>query len=359
MKDIYLNMDKKERIKHMGNPGWVAYLSPFTLIIPDNEDPLKVDLDEINSNSYDHGKLCRIINYTNIEESKYDMVICYDGAFAIPKVGRFSEKEKAVDFFNRLFCKLLLGGFYCEAIDRRDVVNGYLHEKRLIWPTDFGQSASSHLHSTLRMRSAGSTDRIILSNPSHITISEFHRYKNFGDEILSIVTNLTPTFLIRGVTEIKYRNWDLVLSNLWITVEQLTDFIWNKIFLKGNDFHPLENILGRKSSFQEDNRTWSTSVKQEILFQAKIIDDEIISKLFPARKARNKLVHEGKSVPKDIAVNLFKSIHLLLEKAVLKTDQPLSKIGIDSWESKMDVVNYDDDYFTDWKESKTNPHSST
>lgn len=349
-------MKKEDRIKHFSNPCWVSYLSPFTLIVPDDEEPLKVDLNEINSNTYDHGKLCRIVSSMAINSSVFDLIICYDGAMTIPKQKPFFDKEKAVDFFNDLFCKILLGGIFCEAIDRRDIVNGQLHEKRLIWPVDFGHSASTHLHSSLRMRMGSNLDSIILSNPNHITISAFHEAVKQGNKILSKINNLTPKFLIRGITEIKYRNWDLVLSNLWVTVEQLIDFIWNKIYLVDKKYHPNEQIEGRIKSLKNDSRTWSTSVKQEILFQNGLLTELIISKLFPARKARNKLVHEGKGVSKNVAIELYEAVKLLLVKATDLKSIHLIDINEDSWESRHDKTNFDLNYFEDWKELSLKLH---
>lgn len=343
-------MNEQEYRKHFQNPAWVAYLSPFTLIIPDDEEPLKVDLEEINTNTYDHGKLCRIVTKLSIQKFSFELLVCCDGALAIPKTGKFSGKERAVDFFNTLLCKLLIGGIFCEAIDRRDVVSGRLHDKKFIWPVDFGQSASTHLHSKLRMRLAGNIDSIILSDPKFIRVSEFHKLINTGDSVLTKIPNLTPKFLIRGITEIKYKNWDLVLSNLWITVEQLIDFLWNYHFLKNDNFHPSDAIDGRKSSFKDDNRTWSTSVKQEILFQAKVIDEEIIYYLFPARKARNKLVHEGKSVSEVVANGLYKAINLLISKSL--NNSSFFSFGIDGdfRGSEMDNSNFNESYFYDWNE---------
>lgn len=137
------------------NNAWVTYINPFRLVVPDTENPLKVDLKEINSNTYNYGELCRIVATVDILESnEYKLLVCYDGALAIPRTGKYRKKEDAVNFFNKVICQLQLSGVMCEAIDQRDVVRGKLHEKRLIWPVDLGESASSHLHSKLRMRVA-------------------------------------------------------------------------------------------------------------------------------------------------------------------------------------------------------------
>ncbi len=204
------------------------------------------------------------------------------------------------------------------------------------------------MHSRLRMRVGNNMDSISLVEPNFITLSEFKSALTFGDGITSQIKNLTPKFLLRGITEIMYKNWDLVLSNLWISVEQLTDFIWNNLYLDNPKYHPSTDIAGRKSSMKDDNRTWSTSVKQELLYQNSIFTEEIISKLHPARKARNKLVHEGKSVSKSVALDLYVGVKLLLEKASGIDNLELIDISErpDSWDRE--TSNFEVEYFRNW-----------
>ena len=342
-------MNTEKYKKAFGESGWVSYLSPFTLVIPDNEKPLEVDLDEINNNSYNHGKLCRIVTKMPIKSHEPESLICYDGAIAIPMIKELGKKENAVDYYNDIFCKLLLGGHRCEAVDRRDVVTGQLKNKGMIWPVNFGNSASSNLHAKLRMQMASSLESIILSKPNYIKVSDFERAIKVGAEVFSIIPNLTPTFLIRGVTEMKYRNWDLVLSNLWITVEQLIDFIWQTKYIKNTNYHPKKAIPGRIKSMKEDNRTWSASVKQEILYQRGLLNEEIIEKLYPARKARNKLVHEGKKVSESIAIGILETVKALIEQATGNKDIPFLALNFNSsLESRMDEVNRESKYYENW-----------
>src|SRR5713226_8566331 len=55
-------LSKEQRLKEFrSNVAWVVYVSPFRVIVPDNEKPLEVSIDEINSNTYNHGALVRIV----------------------------------------------------------------------------------------------------------------------------------------------------------------------------------------------------------------------------------------------------------------------------------------------------------
>jgi hypothetical protein len=292
---------------------WVGYLYPFIMIVPDGEEPLAVPLEEINNNSYNHGKLCRIISGMIIKDLPgLDLLICYDGALALPAVGKYASKEAAVNYFNYLFACVLLGGVKLEAVDTRDIVTGSLHETRSIWPVGFGDSASSLMHAKLRMRLGNSIDNITLSNPNHIFLKDFRNKIEVGAKIFTAIPNLTPTFLIIGFTELKYNNWSTALSNLWITIEQLTDFLWKERVIPQNK-KQLTAFPTRIKSMKEDSRTWSTTIKHEFLFQNGLITEELFGLIFPARQARNKLVHEGLPINEVIGVNLSKAVLILLE----------------------------------------------
>lgn len=322
-------MPKDDKRMIPKNDAWVTYISPFKLIVPDGEKALEVSLDEINSGTYDHGKLCQIVGMLPILDlSDYKMVICYDGALAIPMIEKFNKLENAVEFFNKILCQLLLGGVFCEAVDKRDIVWGALHEKRFLWPVNLGNSASSHQHSKLRMRVADNIDTIILSKPSYITYSDFIKSISAGKLVLEKITNLTPTYLIRGATEIKYKNWALALSSLWITIEQLTEYLWQEIFIHNSTLHPRPVIPNRIKALKEDHRTWSSSVKQEILYQTNIISQDLFQKLYPVRQARNGLVHTGKNIEQNIAIASYESVIELIMLCSGNTKLPMKDISL-------------------------------
>ncbi|WP_157887079.1 hypothetical protein [Hymenobacter sp. PAMC 26628] len=305
-------MPSKQHREIFANPCWVSYLAPFKLIVPNGEKPLEVPLEEINSNTYNHGKLCRIVEKLPLKEIEgFSTLVCYDGAIAVPKFGRLSSKENAVNFYNRLFAALILGGIMCEAVDKRDIVSGQLHENRAVWPVDLGGSASSHLHAKLRMRYASNLDSILLLKPSYVFLVDFIHALKVGNQVLDMVKNLTATFLVRGITEISYKNWATALSNLWISVEQIIDFVWNRGFLGTDKFNGVD-ISSRPKNMREDNRTWSMSVKQELLYQSGLLSAANYALIYPARQARNKLVHEGKAVEQEVVLNLYSAIRSML-----------------------------------------------
>ena len=346
------NPKELERIrKFHSNPCWLAYIHHYVFIIPDNEEPWEVKLEEINQVSYNHGKLIRIVTSFDCGVDQLKGLVSYDGTFALPCAGIFKEKKNAIDYFNRLFLMLNLNGFYVEYVDHRDVLGGQLHEKWGITNWEFGNSASSVLHSKNRNRLSSSFDTIVLSNPRHLHVSELHSLLTKGKLILSKIPNLSAKFLNIGITEIRYQNWDLVLSNLWISAEQLIDHLWHNVFLKLESKHPANEISGRKTSFKDDSRTWSAVVKQELLFQMEIISEDILTHLFNARKIRNKLVHEGKTVDKEIAIGLFHAVRDLL---MIASGQKITLFkDIDDDERNPIYKTKNVDLFEDWRTTFT------
>ena len=170
------------------------------------------------------------------------------------------------------------------------------------------------------MLKASNMDTIHLANPRIIYVNELLDKLKLGEEIFKQIPNLNPKFLLRGITEFKYKNWDLVLSNLWISIEQLIDFIWNHQFLVNNEHHPSIEVPNRKKSLKEDTRTWSATVKQELLYQKNLIDEDILNRLSKARKIRNKLVHQGINVDEQTAKDILEVTIKLIKVITSKSD---------------------------------------
>ena len=222
------------------------------------------------------------------------ILVCRDGALASPVCADLPDGESALQHFAHALCALVLGGIFCDGLDRRDVTSGSLHEQRLIWPVGLGESLSSFMHGSLRMRVAGSLHRIHLANPRTVRVSTLRDAYANGAAVLSAVDTLQPQFLVQGLSDLFYRNWAAALSNLWIVVEQLTEFFWRARFLVAPARHPEPPVQQRLSTLRNDTRTYSTSVRHEILYQAGLLPASAFSLLSPARAARNKLAHEGR-----------------------------------------------------------------
>lgn len=294
---------------------WVTYLNPFRIIKHKNET-IQFSLDEINHTTYDQSVLCRIIGRITsvLQGINVEYIICGDGALAISRKNSFTSNDLLV-IYNDFLCKLLIGGIYVEAIDNKDITTGSLYGKNMLWPVQFGESVSSNMHARVRMKLANQMETIFLNRASDNSksIDDLSQTFDKGDKMLSSIKNLSTFYLISGVTEMMHRNWSSAVSNLWIVMEQIIDYLWLNSFLKDKQRDP--EIPSRIKSLQHDNRTYSTSVKQEILYQVGIISKEVYYFLYSVRKARNKLVHEGKMVSEKDAMNLYGATDQLLQIA--------------------------------------------
>lgn len=348
-----------QKNKHPGtwnSPAYVSFINPFCIIRPDREDDFTVDLEQINGNSYDVWRLCRIV--TTLRSPHLDsaaLLICADGAIAAPKVPALKSIEDVLDVFNDVMCCLLIGGHLCEAIDLRDVVSGCLYKRRAIWPTDLGQSLNAHLHSTIRMRVASTIDTIRLSQPKNVSVTDFQSSYQGGRKILDKIRHLSPTLLLRGFTELQYGNTVDALSNLWIVVEQITEMLWATRFIDIDEMHPSPEIPNRRRSLGQDSRTWSTSVRQEILFQTGVIPSYAYSRIHPARKARNDLVHQGRRPSEEIVLTLFQGVLDLLEIASGIDPSRLRQLNIKPRSDFRERNQYD---LTDWNQAENDQDGS-
>lgn len=300
---------------------YVTYIYPIQFVVHENE---KIDfpIEDINNLSYDHSLLHRIIGtiincYDNRE---VEYLVCGDGALGIKTEEAISEDDIIVHY-NDLLCKLFLGGMNVEAITNKDIVKGDIYESKSIWPVDFGESWNSHIHAELRMKVVGVTDAILLYQPENrmTTIEKMSEKLNKGNMIVRAIPNLSTFHLLNGITEFKHRNWSAALTFLWVVVEEITDYLWLQ--------NIINNVTGENSKKRKemlkDTRTYTISVKQEILLQIGVLNENIYNNIFEIRQARNKLVHKGKLISESKATLLFETVKELLMLA--------SKMKIDLW----------------------------
>lgn len=294
------------------NQAWVTYIYPSIRVLP-TRPVAEITLEQINRHTYNNFDLCEVVAAIEFNDAMpYQTLICGDGGIALPKTNSLRTKEKAMEAFNKLLCTLLIGGIQVQAVDLRDIVWGRLHDNTpYIFPVGFGQSLNSMIHAHLRLKTANSIDTINLLHMPEISILDFQTAFNQGENVLSKLSKLSPTFLLRGFTELCYHNWSDALSNLWVCVEQLTTLLWQKFFLEVIDKHPT-NLPSRLTSLKDDNRTWSTAIKQEILWQLGVIKEDDYLGLYSARKARNALVHSGQPPCDKIVKSLYDSLLSLM-----------------------------------------------
>ena len=111
-----------------------------------------------------------------------------------------------------------------------------------------------------------------------------------------------------------HRNNIDALNNLWIVVEQLTEFLWEEHYLVNKRTFQTQ-VAKRHKELKGQNKIGTISAKQELLSLSKIITDESYEVLYKARLKRNHLAHKGIVPDTPIVVNLWNALPQLLELA--------------------------------------------
>src|SRR5687768_8313286 len=102
--------DENPSIPFSANQAWVTYIYPFVVVRPKNDPDYSVSLEEINNISYNHGKLCQVVTSfpISVRQPNADQIlVCFDGALALPRTAQFVSKDRAVEKLNNILCSIL------------------------------------------------------------------------------------------------------------------------------------------------------------------------------------------------------------------------------------------------------------
>jgi hypothetical protein len=308
-------------------PALITYLRPFRLIEKTSEKTWDASIEQINTRTWDYVKLHEIVGGLDVGlASPYSMYVGFDGSLALPPIPELRPITAAVEFFNRCLAALLIGGLYCEAVDLDHVEVGFIFDWKYIRADGQGRSGESQFHHAARMKMLAPLHAIRLLGPQSITLAMVQDAAKKGFSIISSVPELSPEFLLKGVSGLARRDWGAALAALWITVEQLTSNLWKKGLLQHPD--TINNLVQGRKDQLTDNRTWTASNKQELLYQKNIIDLGTLRSLFTARKARNDLVHNGRHPVEESAAAAFEAVKGLLRTAAEDDDIPLFRLNL-------------------------------
>lgn len=111
------NTQQHDELAKRRVPCMVAYMHPFRLVEGRSASPWDATVETINRHEWDYVELHKMIGGLDVGlPEPYHMVVARDGAVGLPALPEIRSDQKAVEFFNRSFAALLLGGIYCEAI---------------------------------------------------------------------------------------------------------------------------------------------------------------------------------------------------------------------------------------------------
>ncbi|AXX94759.1 hypothetical protein [Arcobacter ellisii] len=293
------------------DPAWITFLFEPLIIISKSKDDFVVSLNDINTNLYDTRILSKFIaklkNYD--ENSQLDILVTFDGSIMLPIDENYNTPEKAVNKFNEIIGALFLGGILVKPIDLIKLQQGCIIENG---GSNFSYTPSPN--NDFRNKSASITERIKAHHPNHIQVEEFVEAYNFGITIIYKI-NFSPIFLALGYHYLNQGKIAESLSNLWIVIEQLTDFLYTAK-IDSSILKILKRALPKNINIK---------TKHDILHETKIINEQIFQVLKCNREDRNNLLHNGIIPNRKNVLQLWTTLLELLEVATSTKIEKLQK----------------------------------
>lgn len=338
--------DYKEPISEIPryDPAWITFLFEPLVLISKTKDDFLVSLNEINTNLYDTRILSKFVaklkDYN--ENSQLDILVTFDGSVMLPVDENYNTPEKAINKFNEVIGALFLGGILVKPIDLTKLHQGCIIENG---GSNFSYTPSPN--NDFRNKSASITERIKAYHPNHLQVEGFTEAYNFGINIINKI-NFSPIFLALGYHYLNQGKIAESLSNLWIVIEQLTDFLYqNKIDTS------IAKVLNRALPKNINIKT-----KHDILHETKIINEQTFQILKSNRTDRNKLLHKGIIPDRENVIQLWTTLLELLEVAIdtkLGKLQKNSKIILDrNLDSHIKDITPKKTNFEQWKKDAEN-----
>jgi hypothetical protein len=304
----------------------ITYLHPFRMIESEALDKWSASIEQVNRHDWEYVKLHEISGGIDVGlPAPYHMLIGRDGALALPPIAELRSDQQAVEFFNRCLAALLLGGVYCAAVTLDNLEFGSIIDWKYI-RLHGEQAGANHFHKLIRMRMAPPIDAIRLMDPPTLDFEVLRQAAKEGFALLKSVPRLSPEFLLKGVSGIARRDWGVGLSNLWITIEQLTETLWQREVLEPAASDQ-SRITGRSDQLR-DTRTWTTANRHEMLHFKGAIPATVLRDLYHARKARNDLSHRGTHPTDASASSAYRATLALLQSVVGEIDISLSGLDL-------------------------------
>jgi hypothetical protein len=207
----------------------VAFLHPFRLVNAPASPPWQLTVEDVNRRNWDYVALHEIVGGADVGlPPPYHMVFARDGGMALPPIPQLRNDQEAVEFFNRCFAAMLLGGVYCEAIGLDGLDFGSIIDWKYIRVHTGAPAAANRFHQLIRLRRASSFEAIALCDPRSAQAGDLRTAMSAGRSILEALSELSGEFLLKGVSGIARRDWGTALANLWIVVEQITSNLWDR-----------------------------------------------------------------------------------------------------------------------------------
>jgi hypothetical protein len=273
----------------------------------DEADIWKPTIAQINAGTYDALRLKRISFYlgtASIHGSP--MGFGFDGSLIVPRDQEIGSADDAIDAFNKVVASLLIGGIPVDQISPSDLAFGVLST------TGYYRYREPHgpagrLRQAFGEGAAGAMLAIDLLDPPVFQRVEVESAFSRGEPVLAALPTLNPEFLLMSFSYYRHAEYRNSLIYGWLAVEQIVDLVWNSLFL---DKMAPPMRQAREGNLKGVAR--NVSGKVEFLVQSGLLERTVYIHLQKARKARNDLIHAGKSPVRNDVYFCLRSIVRLI-----------------------------------------------
>ncbi len=307
----------------------IAFLQPFRLVNGPSASKWKTTISHVNRRTWDYVELHKMVGGIDVGlKPPFHMVVFRDGAMALPVLPELRTVTESVEFINRNFSALLLGGVYCEMIGLDGLDFGSIIDWKYLRVVTSAPAAANRFHYQARMRLANPIEAISLLKPKSVEVDELSSAMSAGRKLLERIPELAGEFLLKGVTSLVRHDWGGALSNLWIVTEQITTNIWKDSVL--SPARANSSIAGRLDQLS-DTRTWTTATRHELLHQIGIIGSDLLVSLATARRARNALAHRGTHPTSQDSRSAYDAVLGLLQLAAKGLPVPITSLRVNEY----------------------------
>lgn len=289
-------------------PVWSGCFAPFLLITFDEED-WSPSLEQINSATYDTTKLFRSSLNIDVNIAPLSLIVLFDGTLVLPVCHAIPTKAHALSVFNRHLTNILLGGMLVEEVAPDDVTHGSMnfwgyHRHNIV------EGRYTKLSQSLRMGRGGPDESILLYHPKRIPKKQYLQQHQNGQLVAKHLPENLYTVLLPACTAFSNEMWERSLILGWTSFELMIEQLWKDKIIANAKVQGISS--GRRKDFLNDSRTWTSSARIEMLWQNRIISDDLYTLADNARMARNAFAHSAnKSSPEAAKFAINASLHLI------------------------------------------------
>lgn len=232
---------------------------------------------------------------------------------------RLDFQDKFVDLANRIICEFCLFDLVTEPVTSVHVSQAHLKDNHA-WITSGSGGKETYLYRTLEPFLKLQQNTIFFSsNNIDSAILENIKRMEFATKLAEVSDNL-PLLTASSYSLFSKQQISEALIDSWIVVEQIIDHLWTKYKSSIGD--------SSRSHRLSDSRTYSTSVRIEVLYLLNIITLQEYEAFQNARGYRNKLAHRA-HINLDWATDGMNAMKLAIEHLVSKNiSQPSTSRGI-------------------------------